>query len=392
MDPIVIVGSGLAGYTLAREVRKVDKNIPLTIITRDDGAFYSKPNLSNALGGGKTPAQLAVFSAAEMAAQVNAGIRTHTTVVGIDVAAKQIATQTPDGPEQRIAWSKLVLALGADPVHLVIEGDGIDRMFSVNDLTDYARFCEHLERAQRIAILGAGLVGCEFANDLCSVKKEVHVIEPAHGPLARFLPEQSQHALRVALEQAGVNWHFGSLLAELHRHGTQVRAVLKKADDSGERRDLDVDLVLSAVGLRPRLHLAQTAGITTARGIVVDRFLRSSAADVFAFGDCAEVEGFVLPYVQPLMAAARALAKTVTGTATPLIWPPMPVVVKTPAYPVVVLPVLDPRPGAWSVDVLADGVRAIYTDVNGWMRGFALTGSAVAEKNALVKKIPGLIE
>ncbi len=390
--PIVVVGSGLAGYTLAREFRKLDKDTSLILITRDDGAFYSKPMLSNAFTTGKTPDQLAIFPAQDMATQLRADVYTHTTLTAIHPDRHVIEVQDARGAAREIFYSRLVLAMGAEPIRLTVEGDGGDRLFSINDLDDYRRFRGALVDAQQIAILGAGLVGCEFANDLCSAHQSVHVIDPGHGPLARLLPEAGQALLRDALAKAGVNWHFGSMLAAVHHHGKKLKLVLKKADATGEQRELDVDLVLSAVGLRARIHVAAAAGLQVNRGIVTDRLLQTSATDVYALGDCAEVDGHALYFVQPLMNAARALAKTLAGENTPVIYPAMPVTVKTPAYPVSVLPPPRDWPGEWSVESQGDGVRAIFTDPNGWMRGFALTGAATAEKNQLVKKIPGLIE
>ncbi len=391
-EPIVVVGSGLAGYTLARELRKLDKEVGLTLITRDDGAFYSKPMLSNAFTTGKSPDQLVVFPAQDMATQLQADIYTHTTLTALHPDRHVIEVQDARGRSRVIIYSRLVLALGADPVRVTVAGDGGDRLLSINDLDDYRRFRSALNDAQQIAILGAGLVGCEFANDLCSAQRVVHVIEPGHGPLARFLPEAGQALLRDALAKAGVTWHLGSMLAAAHHHGKKMKLILKQADSSGEQRELDVDLVLSAVGLRPRLHAAAAAGLQVKRGIVTNRWLSTSAPDVYALGDCAEVDGHSLYFVQPIMNAARALAKTLAGVSTPVVYPAMPVTVKTPAYAVSVLPPPPDWPGEWSVDTHGDGVRATFTDPNGWMRGFALTGAATAEKNALVKKIPGLIE
>lgn len=389
---IVVVGSGLAGYTLAREFRKLDKEAPLTLITRDDGAFYSKPMLSNAFTAGKTPAQLAVFPAQDMASQLHADIHTRTTLTAIHPDRHVIDVQDAHGEPREIAYSGLILAMGAEPNRLTVAGDGGDSLFSVNDLDDYRRFRAALDDAQEIAIMGAGLVGCEFANDLCSARKTVHVIDQGHGPLARFLPEAGQLLLRDALAKIGVNWHLGSMLAAVHHRGKKQGLVLKKADATGEQRELEADLVLSAVGFRPRLHVAEAAGIKVNHGIVTDRLLRTSAADVYALGDCAEVEGHSLYFVQPLMNAARALAKTLSGVATPVVYPAMPVIVKTPAYPVCVLPPPRDWPGEWNVETSGDGIRAVFMDPNGWMRGFALTGACTVEKNALVKKIPGLIE
>lgn len=391
-DPVLIVGTGLAGYTLARELRKLNKELPLILITRDEGEFYSKPMLSNALTTGKTPEKLVVFSAPDMASQLLAEIYTHTTLTTLHTQRHVIEVNDAHGRLRELKYSQLVLAMGAEPVRISVAGDGGDRLFSINDLSDYRKFRSALDTTQRIAILGAGLVGCEFANDLSTAGKEVHVIDPAHGPLARFLPDAAQAALRAALANLGVTWHLGSMLAAVHHAGNALKLVLKKADATGEQCEILVDSVLSAVGLRPRLHVAAAAGLQVNQGIVTDRMLRTSAPDVFALGDCAEVDGHALQFVQPLMHAARALAKTLTGDATYVSYPAMPVVVKTPAYPVTVLPPPPNWPGNWVVDVLSDGVRAIFTDENGWVRGFALSGTATAEKTVLVKKVPGLIE
>ena len=149
--------------------------------------------------------------------------------------------------------------------------------------------------------------------------------------------------------------------------------------------------MLSAIGLRPRVDLARAAGLTVNRGIVTDAVLQSSAKDVYALGDCAEIAGFNLPFVMPIMQAARALAKTLQGTATPVSYPAMPVVVKTPACPTVVCPPPPGVEGQWEESVTADGVRALFHDSAGTLRGFALVGAATKDKQALTKNIPPLL-
>jgi rubredoxin-NAD+ reductase len=177
-----------------------------------------------------------------------------------------------------------------------------------------------------------------------------------------------------------VVWHFGTTANAVSRSGTGLRVMLASGDA------IDTDVVLSAIGLRPRTQLAQRAGLKMARGIVTNRELQTSAADVYALGDCAEVEGHVLPFVMPIMQAARALAKTLAGAPTLVIYPPMPVVVKTPAMPAVVCP--PPAvPGAWRVTEDAAGVEARYEDAGGKLLGFALVGTACARKSALAKEL-----
>ena len=381
MHPIVIIGSGLAGYSLAREFRKLDKDTPLRIITADDGRAYSKPMLSNALTSGKTPEQLATADAAQMAVQLNATIDTHHQVSAINTAQHTI---TVDGKD--ICYATLVLALGADVIRLPMQGDAADAVMSINDLADYTRFRQVISGVKNVAIIGAGLIGCEFANDLRNAGMTVDVIAPSKTPLDRLLPEIAGYALQQGLTQMGVNWHLGKTVSHVN-NGTDNAYRLTLSDGS----TLGTDAVLSCVGLRSRITLAHAAGLQVHHGIVVNRLLATSAPDVYALGDCAEVEGLVLLFVMPLMNAARALAKTLAGQPTPVVYPAMPVVIKTPAHPVVVSPPPQGISGEWRIESLEGGVRALFLDAEKKLRGFAVTGSIVSEKNTLAKEVPALL-
>lgn len=380
MSPIVIVGTGLAGYTVAREFRKLDTDTPLRLLSRDDASFYSKPVLSNAYAQKKSAQQIALSTAREMGAQLHAVISPNTHVTSIDTAGH--ALQTGD---ERIPYSKLVLAIGADPIRLPLDGDAADAVLSVNDLAGYARLRAAAEGARAVSILGAGLIGCEFANDLRGAGFDVDVIDPAPQTLGRLLPPQAAAFLRAALENIGVHFHFGTTVKSV-AHGTQ-RLDLTLAD--GTR--LAADVVLSAIGLKPRIELGASADIAVNRGIVTDEFLKTSAMDVYALGDCAEVAGHNLPFVMPIMQAARALAKTLSGAPTAVLYPAMPVLVKTPACPTVVCPPPPGVEGTWQETVNADGVRGLFHDHAGKLRGFALVGAAVKDKQTLVKDIPPLL-
>ena len=374
--PIVIIGSGLAGYTLARELRKLDRATPLAVVTADEGSFYSKPMLSNALASGKSASDLALKTAVAMAAELNATVHAGTEAQAIDLSERRL--RTSDG---ELGWSKLVLALGADPIRLPLSGDGAAAVLSVNDLRDYARFRTVLEGRKRVAILGAGLIGCEFANDLVLAGHAVEVADIAAQALGRLIPPEAAAGLRAALAAAGVRWHLGKKAVAVDRSGNAL--VLGFEDGT----HIEADIVLSAVGLAPRTALARTAGVEVRRGIVVDRFLRSSDPDVYALGDCAEVEGQVLPFVMPIMHAARALASTLGGSDKALIYPPMPVAVKTPALPTVVCPPAPGAAGAWQIESETGGMLARYVDAADRLLGFALTGAATAHKNRLVKEL-----
>ena len=159
--------------------------------------------------------------------------------------------------------------------------------------------------------------------------------------------------------------------------------------DTGET--IAADLVVSAVGVRPRTALAESAGLKVNRGVVTNRALETSATNVYALGDCAEVDGHVLVYVAPLMAAARALGKTLAGESTDVAYPAMPVTIKTPACPVVVSPPAAGAEGEWVINADGSSVKCEFRNSAGDLLGFALTGDATREKMALQKELPPIL-
>lgn len=380
MNPILIIGAGMAGYGVLREFRKRDADTPVTLITADDGRVYSKPNLSNALAQKRSPAQLAAMDAAKAADTYRARILTETRVTAIDPAGHAVSTDGGD-----LAYGRLVLALGADPFSHGLAGEAADDVFTVNDLTDYALFRAALEGKRRVVILGGGLIGCEFANDLLLGGHEVSVVHLGGWPLERLVPEPAGRALADALAARGVDWHFGRTGRTVERAGEGYVLTL----DDGSR--VRADLILSAIGLRPRTGLARAAGIETDRGIVVDRGLCTSTEDVYAVGDCAQLEGLVLPYVQPLLIQARALAATLAGEPTPLAYPAMPVVVKTSLHPVAVQPPPMGAAGHWRVEGDGEGIRALFLAPDGGLLGFALTGRHTGERARLAEQVPPML-
>jgi len=395
-DPIVIVGSGLAGYTLAREFRKLEPTAPLLIVSRDDAGSYAKPMLSNALASGKTAATLVMQTAEQMAATLKAEIRPRTEVLAIDTAARRLTLRDGVGQTHEQAYGSLALALGADPIRAPLQGDAADQVLSVNDLDDFARFSAAIASARNVLIVGAGLIGCEFANDLATRGIQATVVDPSTHPLGRLLPPVAGDFFRARLAGAGIDFRMGRTLARLDR-GADGR--LQATLDNGQT--VTIDAVLSAIGLRPRTVMAQAAGLTVNRGIVTDLQLQTSAPGVYALGDAVEVQGEsgpsqVLPFVMPLMAQARALAQTLAGRPTRLSYPAMPVTVKSPACPTVVCPPPAGVTGQWRLDPgaltepadapLACGAH--FVDEQGQLRGFALLGAATAQKQALAKQIP----
>ena len=380
MHPIVIIGSGLAGYNTAKELRKLDAAVSLVIIATDSSPFYSKPMLSNAIASKKTPAAIALSTPAQMAEQLKGSVRANTRVDAIDTAAHTLKIG-----DETLHYSKLVLALGADQIRLPINGSGAADIQTVNDLDDYARFRNALEGKKRVAIIGAGLIGCEFANDLAAGGYAVDIIDIAQQALGRLLPPEGGAMLKDKLAALGVHWHLGTSVQSVDSdNGAYTLTLVGGAT-------LQADLVLSAVGLKPRTALAAAAGIKINRGIVANRNLATSAPDVYTLGDCAEIEGLVMPYVMPIMHASRALAQTLAGKPTAVSFPAMPVMVKTPACPTIIAPPAVGATGSWQVEATADGVKSLFNSAEGKLLGFALNGTATAERAKLAPQLPAVL-
>lgn len=378
---IVIIGSGLAGYTVIREIRKLNKTVPITLVTREPGYFYSKPMLSTALASKKEVGQLVSTSQDDMASQLEITVIGKTEVASIDTSTQIISTSK--GP---LAYGKLVMALGADQIRLPLEGDAANEVLTVNDLEDYAKFRQAIEGKKKVAILGAGLIGCEFANDLALGAYEVDVIDLAPQALGRLLPKAAALELQGKLSDAGVRWHLDTTVQSIHRNGNELHITLANG------HSIQSEVFLSAVGLRPRLDLAKAAGLRTGKGIQVNRQLETSAKNVYALGDCAEIEGQVLPYVMPIMQAARALAPTLIGNPTTLSYPAMPIMVKTPALATIVSPPANDASGNWKITLVEGGLEARFESADGKLLGFVLMGSATAQRGSLTKELPAILQ
>ncbi|NRB37302.1 MAG: FAD-dependent oxidoreductase [Pseudomonadales bacterium] len=389
--PIVVIGSGMAAYNLVKEFRKADKETPVIIITGDDGRNYSKPMLSTGYTKDTDDKALAMADAGTMGKTLHCSVWTMTEVTAIDTDKQQVTV----GGATHIEYSKLVIAWGAEVIRPPMDGDALDKVFSINDLMDYANFRAAVKKtkAKKIAIIGGGLIGSEFTNDLINGGFETETIDPMGYSLPTLLPEAAGKSVQEALEEKGAKFHFGPL--ENGDFGPVATAV--NNTETGVEVSLNngvkiaADLVVSAVGVRPRIALAEAAGIKVNRGVVANRLLETSAKNVYTLGDCAEIEGHVLFYVAPLMAGARALAKTLAGTPTEVSYPAMPVTIKTPACPVVVSPAPRDAEGEWDIEQDGRNVVAKFVSPEGKLLGFALTGEGTKQKMALQKELPAIM-
>jgi rubredoxin-NAD+ reductase len=376
---IVIVGAGMAAYSLAREFRKLDTATPLTLATGDGGGSYAKPMLSNAIALGKDAPQLVAASAERMAATLGAEILTHTRVSGIDRDSRTVETGRGS-----LAYGKLVLAVGADPVRLPLGGSGAAQVLSVNHLGDYAALRERLAQAganARVAIIGAGLIGCEFADDLLAGGYRVTLVDPNPRPLAALAAPALSEALVRAWAGRPVVLKMGAVAASVGHAGAAL--VLTLSDGTS----VEADVVLSAVGLRPSTALARQARLDIGRGIIVDTRGQASAPDIYALGDCAEYGSGVMPYVAPMMAAARAMAATLAGTPTPIAFRPEPVIVKTPSCKLALLPPASGARGQWRSQSDPERTVARFVDEHGVVRGFGLSWHTPALRRQLLAEL-----
>jgi rubredoxin-NAD+ reductase len=381
--PILVVGSGLAAYGLANAIKKTDADAAITLITRDGGENYSKPMISTGFTKKFTPDQLATQTAQNMSDNIGVTVRTRTEVASLDTTASEVVLTTGE----RVPYSSLVLTLGAELIRPPMGGDAAAEVMGVNDLDDYRRFRDTLASTggNKVAVIGAGLIGCEFTNDLLNGGYSVEAVDPMNYCLPTLLPETAGRAVQSALEAKGATFHFGPLATDVNKTANGYSVALNNG------QTIEADAVLSAVGVRPRTQLAADAGIECGRGVKTDKFLRTNVDNVYAIGDCAEVEGHVLVYVAPLMAAARALAATLTGTPTEVAYPAMPVTIKTPACPVCVSPVARDAEGEWTIEADGQDVKALFHNPQGDLLGFALTGQAVKERMPLTKRLPPIL-
>lgn len=384
-SPLIIIGTGIAAYTLAREFRKLDTTSPLMLISEDDGASYPKPMLSNALTKNKTAEDIVMFDAEAMAEKLNAEIKTNTQVKSINTSEQSLMLS--DGSQCH--YSQLVLAVGANPITLPMKGDAADELLSINNLSDYSAFREQLEGAKKVAIIGPGLIGCEFANDLLNAGIKVSIIGPSEYPMNNLLPKQVGEALKLELTSIGAQWHLETAVESVNKSETGEGYQLAL----GNGEIVEADLVLSVIGLRANIELAKQTGLELNRGIVTDRSLQTSVEKVYALGDCAEVAGHNLLYIAPIMAGAKALAKTLAGTRTQVTYPAMPVAIKTPCYPLLVAAPARQAQGEWHVQTSESGfgLKALFKDENEHLLGFVLSGDMLNEKRDLTAQLADVL-
>lgn len=377
--PIIIIGTGLAGVSVAKEFRKCDVVTPLILITQDDGHFYSKPLLSTAIQQGKSPTELIITDVTVLQNQLNATIMTFSKVLALDTKTQTITVQTPD-EITHIAYQKCVFANGATPRPLPMI-EALPSHYRINSLMDYARFKNKQATWKQLTIIGSGLVGSEFAHDFSKSHLNINVVTPDPFPLFGLVPEPIGQALASALTDKGVTFHTQTQVTTASQLENTCHLGLSS------KVTLQADAVLIAIGLTPDISLAKEAGIAVNQGIVVDEHLECNITNHYALGDCAEIAGVCRQYVAPILSCARALAQTLSGTPTKAILPHLPISLKVDCYPILVSPPKRGCEGTWHFENTQNHYQGLFYDKQGVLQGFALSGTYLAKRQEYQAKL-----
>lgn len=325
-DHIVIVGSGFAAYQLVKSIRKLDTATAITVVTADNGDDYAKPDLSHVFSRQQTASDLIKQSATEFA-QTNAiTLLNNTWVEAIDSTDKQL-DYVNESSKGTLQYSKLVLATGAQAFVPPFTGNAADEVVTLNSLTEYAANQDKIAAAKSVLVLGAGLIGTEIAMDLSIAGKQVTLTDKATHIMPSLLPELLSASVYQTMAEYGVVLKLGKTVDSIHRHHQQLIA------QTSDGQNTEYDVIIAAMGLKPNITLAKQAGLTIQQGIVIDSHLQTSHPDIYALGDCAEMDGQVRAFLQPTMLSAMALAKTLTGNPTPVNLPNSLIKAKTPWFP-----------------------------------------------------------
>jgi apoptosis-inducing factor 3 len=270
---IVIVGGGAAGFAAAEQLRRDGYEGSLVMLSDDADPPVDRPNLSKDYLAGAAQEEWVPLRPRDWYRESAIELRPDTKVSKIDPRAREV--EFADG--KRLPYDKFLLATGAEPVRLAIPGADLPHVHVLRTLKDCRAIIAATESARRVVVIGASFIGLETAAALRTRKLDVHVAAPEKRPLERVFGAELGDFVRSLHEEKGVVFHLENTVVAIEPN----KVTLKTG------QTLDADLVIMGVGVRPRTQLAEQAGLKLDRGVLVNEYLETSAADVFAAGDIA---------------------------------------------------------------------------------------------------------
>lgn len=336
---IIVVGGGLAGWSSVEAIRQLDPEVPITLVTGCPGDLYHKPELSVALSRGLNTEKLIQERGQDAARRLGVRLLPDTFVIGLTPALHQLRTT-----RGTLHYTKLVLAQGAKPALPTELPPSL--CWRVNDLLSWSGMHKALEKGpQSIAIIGAGMVGCELAEDFVRAGHSVTLLDRNNYPLANLLPDTAGRRLLDNLEKLGVRYTGDACVTSVAERSNGKRIICLEKGPA-----LEVDQIVAATGLITDNRLALQAGLEFDRGIKVDpHTLRTSDEHIYALGDCINLEGTPCRFIEPIAHQAQAIAHDLLGQNTHPYKHTMPVIrLKTRSMPVVLHGLPSPE-GQWQV-------------------------------------------
>jgi len=314
---IVIIGGGAAGFAAAEMLRRREYRGSIVMLSNDAAPPVDRPNLSKDYLAGSAPEDWLPLKPDAFYPENAIALRLNTEVAGIDLKAREVNI----AGAASVPYDRLLLATGAEPVRLAIPGANAPHVHTLRSLADCRAIIGDAKGAKRALVIGASFIGLEAAAALRARDIEVHVIAPEARPMERVLGPEFGDFIRALHEEHGVIFHLGETVAAIDGK----RATLKGG------AALAADLVVVGIGVRPRLALADAAGLKLDRGVMVDSFLQTSAPGVYAAGDIARwpdphfgaairVEHWVVAERQGQAAAANMLGLNERFDAVPFFW------------------------------------------------------------------------
>lgn len=324
---VVVVGGGHAGWAVAEAIRALDAEVPITLVSACAADRYHKPELSIALSRGATPEALVREAGTAAAQRLNVRLMCDTFATGLSPSLHKLRTTRGTLP-----YTQLVLAQGARPALPPVLSAKL--CWRVNDLAGWSGLQAKLAGTHRhVVIIGAGMVGCELAEDFIHAGHQVTLLDVAAEPLAALIPRRAARRLRAHFEALGVRFIGASGVASVTAEGDGTRTLVLA---SGEA--LTCDEIVAATGLATESRIARGAGLAFERGIAVSpETLQTSAPDVFALGDCISVAGAPCRFIEPIARQAATIARAITGRAFEAYQHDAPVIrLKTRSLPLVI--------------------------------------------------------